>query len=100
MAKYKISGNLKFFTGYNATATIAINTSDTVLIANDASGNPKGYDMAWLQVTTVGNAVVVDSEGNQRTLTGLTLWQIIPFPVIQVRATGTTAAFLGLIPKF
>lgn len=100
MAVYKISGNLKFFNGYNATATIAINKSDTVKIVADATGNPKGYDMCWLMVTGAGTAAVVDSEGNSVSLSGLTVNQIIPFPVTQVKSTGTTATFIGLVPKF
>ena len=92
--------NIAYFTGFNGTTTINIVPSNTVKIVNDTVNNPKGYTGAFLWVTGAGNAVVVDAEGNSRTLTGLTLWQTIPFPVCQVMATGTTATFLGIIPKY
>lgn len=90
---------IRYFTGYNGSDVITIVPSNSVTIAADTTNNPRGYQMAWLWATTAGNAVVIDPSGVQRTLTGLTLWQMVPFPVRQVLSTGTTASFLGIISK-
>lgn len=101
MALFKItSESIKHFSGFNAVDTIAINTSDSVLIKNDAAGNPKGYDMAFIQITATGNIVVVDGSGNSRTYTAAPVGFTIPFAVIQVKTAGTTAVSIGLIPKY
>jgi len=100
MALFKVtSESIKHFSGFNAVDTIAITPSDANPITADA-GNPKGYDLCFIQVMTAGNVTVVDGSGNSRTYTAPPVGFTIPFAVKQVKATGTTSTVIGLIPKF
>lgn len=87
------------FNGYNVADTVTISPHDTTLIVNDTTNNPNGYELVWLYVMVAGNAVVLDINSNVRTLTGLPVGAIVPFPVRRVNSTGTTASLLGLVCK-
>ena len=89
---------IAYFSGYNGSTTIAITPSDTNPISADA-GNPKGYDICFVMVLTAGNVVLVDCEGNSRTITAPAVNSVIPIACKQVKLTGTTATVIGLIPK-
>lgn len=72
--------------GYNR--CVAITLSDTVSIAG-------GLPDAVL-VTTAGNFVYLDSEGNTTTLTGATAGLLLRVKVSRINVTGTTGTASAL----
>lgn len=79
----------------------AITPSDSAFIKADAA-NTKLYDTCFVYVLTTGNITVVTADGNQISFTGVPAHTIlgggVPIVVKQVRATGITGTYLGMVP--
>lgn len=93
------------FSYTNVEEAFQVTPSDANDISLDAA-NSRAYDSVYLFVAVAGTLVVntvpkADGSGTAQTITcgSLQAGTIVPFPVTRVKATGTSATVVALIPK-
>lgn len=79
-----------------------ITPSDSLLIKQDA-GNTKLHDACFVMCKTTGNITVVTASGKTISFASVPIFTVLgsPFPILvkQVRATGITGTWCGLVPE-
>ena len=88
------------FTGFSIGHSFTVQPSDSLKISADTN-NTKGVKWVWLVPLTTGTFVAYDINGAimpSITIAAKDLNVCFPIPVTQVKATGTTATFIGVYP--
>jgi hypothetical protein len=85
--------------GFDWRAVLTGAGSDSVLIRDDATNNPEGYEYAYIYVLTTLTATVLPvGSTSTKTIASVAANTIVPFPVARVNSTGLTGTYMLLVP--
>lgn len=79
-----------------------ITPSDTLLIKQDAGNALKAHDACFVYCKVTGNVTIVTVDGQQIDFAAVPAHTVLggTFPILvkQVRATGVTGSYVGIVP--